>query len=259
MALNNDSIAVLLESLPDTSYKKYISDKPVKLSEEMSAALGSIYLAVNVTNGDMYVGQTRRAFSKRLSGHKYAAKSSDGRFQRAIRKYGWGAFSWVVIDEALEEELNDLEAEYIAYYRSIGKHLYNETDGGGGKCGYQHTEETKQKISKSNTGRVHTLEARRRMSDTRKGKSVGGVSKHSEETKRRISTAGVGNEYNAKQWSTTLVAPDGTTYNNIFNLRKFAKEAGLNPDSMYRVVAGKQLQHKGWTCISSEQIPEYLE
>ncbi|HDZ9878354.1 TPA: HNH endonuclease [Escherichia coli] len=44
----------------------------------------------------------------------------------------------------------------------------------------------------------------------------------------------------------TLLSPDGIKY-DIFNVRKFCREHGLNPPSVFEVLSGKRKSHKGWT------------
>jgi hypothetical protein len=50
--------------------------------------------------------------------------------------------------------------------------LRNLTDGGEGPSGYTHTEESRQKMSKSRTGKVLSEKTRRKLSDALKGKPV---------------------------------------------------------------------------------------
>jgi hypothetical protein len=57
--------------------------------------------------------------------------------------------------------------------------LRNLTDGGEGPAGYTHTEETRQRMSKSHTGKTLSKEARQKVSEARRGKPV------SENTLRR--------------------------------------------------------------------------
>ena len=45
----------------------------------------------------------------------------------------------------------------------------------------------------------------------------------------------------------SLRAPDGTTYNNIFDLPKFCGEYGLQEPSISLVLSGKASHHHGWT------------
>ena len=142
-------------------------------------AKGLIYKATNKTNGKSYVGQTIFTIVERIKGH---IKSSNGQsnyyFHRAIRKYGEENFDWKVLSECNNmNELNKQEVHYIKEYDTYNSG-YNMTEGGGGTSGYNHTENTGLKMSKTRKGRF-----------TGEENSFYGK-KHSEETKKkmRIST-----------------------------------------------------------------------
>jgi hypothetical protein len=84
--------------------------------------------------------------------HIRSGKNPKQYFGRAIRKYGWENFTKdILIDDVPEEDLNNLEINYIAFYNSFGPGGYNCTIGGGGTSGYKHTEEQLQAQSKRMT------------------------------------------------------------------------------------------------------------
>ena len=93
-----------------------------------------------------------------------------------------------------EQDAFKKEVELIA---SIGKqNLCNRTDGGEGSSGHigwclgkQLPSETKLKISKTLTGRIHSDETKKKMSETRKGKSYLKGYKHTEKTLIKMSIA----------------------------------------------------------------------
>ena len=100
-----------------------------------------IYLITNTINGKYYVGQSID-IEKRWHNHKkdyYNPNSSSYKtyFYQALRKYGVKNFSFAVIEECKEEELNEKEIYWIhtlsANNREIG---YNTTEGGDGVRGY---------------------------------------------------------------------------------------------------------------------------
>lgn len=122
-----------------------------------------IYKIENLINGKVYIGQSSD-IKTRWSDHKRTAKDSSRNgynypLYRAIRKYGFENFKFEIIEECLEEELNDKEKYYIQLYRSCinfeDSNGYNQTLGGD-NCnrGINLSEETKQKISKANKGRL---------------------------------------------------------------------------------------------------------
>ena len=69
---------------------------------------------------------------------------------------------------------------------------FNFTDGGGGLSGFNHTEETKRKLSNANKGKTLSDEHKRKISESCIGKYTGENNnfygkQHSEESKRKIS------------------------------------------------------------------------
>jgi group I intron endonuclease len=146
-----------------------------------------IYLIENVVNGNVYVGKTLYP-QKRWSDHKTSAGLVDDYrtatpLYRAMRKYGLENFTFSIIDEHEDERyaLDILEPKWITYYKDLGKRLYNLTDGGDGLSGYNHTNETKEKISRANSGRAPSPEVRKRISEKLKGNVL------SEDARRKIS------------------------------------------------------------------------
>jgi len=114
----------------------------------------------------------------------------------------------ILQDWPSEKDAFEAEKFLIMYYGRLDLGtgcLRNLTDGGEGITGYNHTEETKQKLSESckgyipwskgktvteeirhriseyRKGKIHTVETRRRMSESHMG------SIHTEETRRKIS------------------------------------------------------------------------
>ncbi len=50
----------------------------------------------------------------------------------------------------------------------------------------------------------------------------------------------------SKTFNHTLQSPSGKLHDQITNLRSFCRKHGLNKTCIYRLVTGKQIQHKGW-------------
>jgi hypothetical protein len=96
---------------------------------------------------------------KRMNGHKNSGKTPKYFFSYAIRKYGWENFTKeILIDDVPEEDLDNLEINYIAFYDSFNREKgYNLTIGGGGASGYRHTEEQRMAKSKRQT-KNHSIE-----------------------------------------------------------------------------------------------------
>jgi group I intron endonuclease len=126
--------------------------------DDTKCRTGCIYLITNPFNGKVYVGKTIH-YKKRMSGHKYSGKNPKHYFSNAIRKYGWENFTKeILIDEVPEEDLDNLEINYIAFYDSSNREKgYNGTKGGEGASGYKYTKEQCMAHSKRNT-KNHNVE-----------------------------------------------------------------------------------------------------
>jgi uncharacterized C2H2 Zn-finger protein len=161
------------------------------------------------TNQVFYVGK----------GHGYRLASTKNRnkyWQNIVNKVSFKAVK--VVEHDSEELILLAEIERIDQLRKIGVKLVNVTDGGQGISGlkhsdeskkkmsdsrkllvpHKHTDETKEKIRKANTGVVFTEERKRKISEAKKGqKMLPQVKealrlkmknfKHSEETLKRMS------------------------------------------------------------------------
>lgn len=109
-------------------------------------------------------------------------EGSKRKFYNAVRKYGWESFIYGVIEECDDCSLLEKEIFYIEKFNTF-KCGYNSTIGGNGKSGWKHTEKTKEKIGKSNTGKRRSHEQRKLLSEVHKNKSL------SEQNKKNISKA----------------------------------------------------------------------
>lgn len=154
-----------------------------------------IYKATNKINGKKYVGQTVFSLEKRRCQHINDALSNKDTyyFHNALRKHGPDNFEWTILHECgVIEELNMLEMYYIRLYNTFEKG-YNLTLGGDGMVGFEHSEESKKKMSDAqkgsknhNYGKTFSEKHRRKMSEAQVGKYF------SEKTRKKISRARTG-------------------------------------------------------------------
>ncbi len=155
---------------------------------------GIIYKAENKINGKVYIGKTIKSLRKRKRDHiGHAKRGYTYYFHNALKKHGEKNFKWIILAKAdSEKQLNQLEKFYIAHYREIGE-IYNLTDGGDGSSGFNHSEKTKKKMSKSQKGNKnslgykHTEEHKRKLSETLKSNKHGIGHRHTEETRSKMS------------------------------------------------------------------------
>ena len=93
-----------------------------------------IYKATNKNTGKSYIGQTIKPLNHRISEHKHHAlqKNDNTKFYNSIRKHGFDAFEWIVLEESQEwskNELDEKEKYYIKLYDSVNNG-YNTLEGG---------------------------------------------------------------------------------------------------------------------------------
>jgi group I intron endonuclease len=149
-----------------------------------------IYIIENKVNGRAYIGKTKVP-EKRWRRHKDAASKCNEKsfwLYKAMSKHGVENFEFRIIDEHEDEAyaLKVLEPMWIKRMKDAGVHLYNMTAGGDGTPGFEHTQETRSKISASNKGRKLSAEQRKHLSDINKG------IKPTEEARRKISETNKG-------------------------------------------------------------------
>ena len=89
-----------------------------------------IYSITNLINNKRYIGQSVN-ITDRWRAHRIRSKTQETPLYRAIRKYGLDNFSFEVLEECSQEELNDKEVYWIAFYKANQREFgYNLTSGG---------------------------------------------------------------------------------------------------------------------------------
>lgn len=94
--------------------------------------MGIIYKIYNDINDKLYIGQTVQPLIRRWQAHLKDSKILDTHFYRAMRAYGVEHFLIEPIETVPDEQLNEREQYWIAYYDSY-HNGYNSTIGG--DCG----------------------------------------------------------------------------------------------------------------------------
>ena len=92
-----------------------------------------IYKISNLINGKIYIGQSVH-IEKRWQQH--CNNTGRSLIAKAIQKYGKDSFSFQIIEECKEEELNAKEEYYIRKYNSIVPNGYNIQDWSNGNRRY---------------------------------------------------------------------------------------------------------------------------
>lgn len=151
--------------------------------------MGYIYLRKNLTNGKCYVGQAKDIKTRNNEWNCLKKEYGGYVINNARKKYGTDGFSFELLKECPNEEMNYWEMYYIKEYNTKKPYGYNSTDGG--DSAYEITDETKAKIAAALRGRKHSPEHNAKVAAAKRGK------KRSEETKLKIAAALRG-KYNTK-------------------------------------------------------------
>ena len=101
-----------------------------------------VYKITNEVNNKVYIGQSVN-IATRWSEHlrrpfNQNDKNYDSYFYRSIRKYGIENFTFVILEQCSQKNLNDREQYWINFYQAFRKEFgYNLTSGGDGSqsCG----------------------------------------------------------------------------------------------------------------------------
>lgn len=143
-----------------------------------------VYKITNKINGKIYIGITNQGSGVRYYKHWSDARKGDPcPMHKAMAKYGKENFTLEIIDFAdTYEELKEKEKFYIKKFNSMDRSIgYNLTEGGDGTFGRFHSEETKEKIRQKALGRKASEEAKKKMSESRKGKCSDKMKSHLQE------------------------------------------------------------------------------
>ena len=143
-----------------------------------------VYKITNKVNGKIYIGITNQGSGTRYRHHWYEARTGEpSPIHKAMAKYGEDNFTLEIIDFAdTYDELKEKEKFYIKKFNSMDRSVgYNLTEGGDGTFGRLHSEETKEKIRQKALGRKASEEAKKRMSESRKGKCSDKMRAHLQE------------------------------------------------------------------------------
>lgn len=137
-----------------------------------------VYKITNTVNSLAYVGKTTKPVNIRWNEHRTGRRSS-AVLQEAILEFGIENFQFeVLLTCSSETELAELEIQCIRDYNTLYPNGYNRHPGGkfGGPnvawnkgLGEFLLPEVRERVNQMNTGRVRSLESRRKQSETTKG------------------------------------------------------------------------------------------
>lgn len=138
-----------------------------------------IYMIKNLINNKVYIGKTQQPFYKRYQLHDWRLRQGnhDNKYlQHSYDKYGENNFVFAIVecaDNWSDDDYNQKEIFYISKYKQY-RLSYNILAGGEGATGRVCSEYAKKIIGEKNrinmTGKKHSEETKQKMSLSRTGK-----------------------------------------------------------------------------------------
>ena len=182
--------------------------------------MGIIYCYTNKNTGKKYVGQTIHPEQrKRNHLHEATVAQSDYYFHRSIRKHGWDAFDYEVLEDDVDQKnLNDRENHFINLFDTLWPNGYNQCLANSlNETAIEKMRKTKReqfaamtpeerrarvnKMVRANTGAKRSEETRKKQSESAKKHLAKNPRVRSEETKRKTSES-MKKARQEKFWST---------------------------------------------------------
>ena len=131
--------------------------------------------------GKKYIGQTIHPEQRKRSHlHEAIKKDSQYYLHRSIRKHGWDAFTYEVLEET--DKLSERETHYIKELNTLWPNGYNQLESHVGM-----PEDIRKKISDTKKSQFALMTEEERTTKTRMMSEKNKGSKRSEETKRKMS------------------------------------------------------------------------
>lgn len=164
--------------------------------------MAELYKITNTITGKSYIGYTSKTSQKRFTEHLNDAikynRDKNRKFYNAIRKYGKDCWQVEILKENLSVlEAKEKEIELIQFYNTYNEG-YNATRGGDGNNGIVMSEESN--IKRSNAlkgiskecdrmlGKTHSQESKNKISKSHKGMSKPWVKWNEEQITKRAMT-----------------------------------------------------------------------
>lgn len=124
-----------------------------------------LYTITNQINGKQYIG-----ISSNIAHRFICHKSGHGSklVYQAIKKYGLENLRFDVLCEGCEEDIKQLEVTLIADRETKAPGGYNLTEGGEGSTGCKPGIETRQKMSKAQSGKNNAMYGKKHSKETKK-------------------------------------------------------------------------------------------
>jgi group I intron endonuclease len=130
-----------------------------------------IYIIKNIKNNKVYIGSAKSILS-RLSNHKYQLnknKHFNKHLQSSYNKYGFGSFTFNILEETDLDNLQKLEEYYIKEKYKSNNTLfgYNKRIDCKTNLGLKYSEEHIENLRKSHIGNKHSEESKIKIAESR--------------------------------------------------------------------------------------------
>jgi group I intron endonuclease len=185
-----------------------------------------------ITNpkGKVYIGQSRDLEKRKLQYSKYLKKyCRQLKLVNSINKYGWELHIFEIIEYCDFDLLNIKERHWQEFYNSIDNGLnclYTKTLDKPALFGL----ETRERMSKSQIGKTRSDSHKRKISESKKGISIGIGKILTEQHKKAISN-GFKSKFNNEQLKEII-----EMYNSNISLRKIALKFNSNHTTIKKYI-----------------------
>jgi hypothetical protein len=145
-----------------------------------------VYKIENINNGKFYIGSAAKSFKQRWDNHKKTLRNGTHRnikLQRSFDKHGESSFSFSVLSFCPPEHCIKIEQWYIDKTNPY----YNINMVAGSRKGATLSEESRQKIREKAIGRKTSDETKEKLRITSSGKRGKSGYKHTDEAKKKMS------------------------------------------------------------------------
>lgn len=164
-------------------------------SKNSKTVIAGIYKIESPT-GKVYIGQSYDIYDRWDMHRWYAKKNFNYFIYRSMSKYGIDAHKFMVIHElpkdVSKETVTNYEQVYMDAYRDCGIIMLNMTTAAGTTKGRKHTEEAKKKMSENRKGNPNWQKGVLMAAEVNKGNKYSLGHRHSEETKKKMSISSMG-------------------------------------------------------------------
>lgn len=235
----------------------YWLDFPLAQCEptQMVRKITGVYCWRNLVNGKVYVGQSVSVLARKQAHNSMLRRGVhfNKHLQSSWDKYGKDSFTWELLVECAEDELDAQECYFLEKLNALDADKgYNHWSGG--HTNRRHSDETKRKISEANRRRVWTQAQKDAQSLRASGHVV------SEEARRKMREAATGRHHSKS--ACEKMSRDRTGRAWTWARRKHANEKNEQKwkvishlfDAQDQVSSGEISRAAGWTLSSASKL-----